>query len=108
MQVTVVPRDLAPIEVDTSGWPGLTGEYRLSEKATSGYHVWLRDGALFKFEVQGYVGLKSKSDDTWLGVPFSDGQVVEMAERCGFEARHRIGAGTEQFWLWFFKRPIAI
>jgi hypothetical protein len=47
MQVTVVPRDLAPIEVDTSGWPGLTGEYRLSEKATSGYHVWLRDGALY-------------------------------------------------------------
>ena len=47
MQVTVVPRDLAPIEVDTSGWPALTGEYRLSEKATSGYHVWLRDGALY-------------------------------------------------------------
>jgi len=47
MQVTVVPRDLTPIEVDTSGWPGLTGEYRLSEKATSGYHVWLRDGALY-------------------------------------------------------------
>ncbi len=68
----------------------------------------LRDGALFKFEVQGYVGLKSKSDDTWLGVPFSDTQVVDLAERCGFEARHRIGAGTEQFWLWFFKRPGAI
>jgi SAM-dependent methyltransferase len=64
----------------------------------------LRPGALFKFEVQGYVGMKSKPDDTWLGVPFSDQQVVELAERCGFEARHRIGAGTEQFWLWFFKR----
>lgn len=47
MQVTVVPRDLAPIEVDASGWPGLTGEYRLSEQASSGYHVWLRDGALY-------------------------------------------------------------
>jgi ubiquinone/menaquinone biosynthesis C-methylase UbiE len=65
----------------------------------------LRDGALLKFEVQGFVGMKSNPDDTWLGVPFSDNQVVELAERCGFEARHRIGAGTEQFWLWFFKRP---
>jgi ubiquinone/menaquinone biosynthesis C-methylase UbiE len=65
----------------------------------------LRDGALFKFEVQGFVGLESKPGDTWLGVSFSDAQVVELAERCGFEARHRIGAGTDQFWLWFFKRP---
>lgn len=64
----------------------------------------LHVGALFKFEVQGYVGLESTPGDTWLGVPFSDDQAVELAERCGFEARHRIGAGTEQFWLWFFKR----
>jgi hypothetical protein len=64
----------------------------------------LRDGALFKFEVQGFVGMESKPGDTWLGVSFSDTQVVELAERCGFEARYRIGAGTDQFWLWFFKR----
>ena len=37
-------------------------------------------------------------------VPFSDQQVVEMAERCNFEPRHRIGAGEQYFWLWFFKR----
>jgi ubiquinone/menaquinone biosynthesis C-methylase UbiE len=64
----------------------------------------LRPGALFKFEVQGYVELDSKPDDTWYGVPFSDAQVVAMAERCGFEPRHRIGAGEERFWLWFFKK----
>ncbi len=68
----------------------------------------LRDGALFKFEVQGYVELKSQPGDTWLGVPFSDARAVDLAERCGFEPRYRIGAGTEQFWLWFFKRLIAI
>jgi SAM-dependent methyltransferase len=64
----------------------------------------LRPGALFKFEVQGYVELDSKPDDTWYGVPFSDAQVVAMAERCGFEPRHRVGAGQERFWLWFFRK----
>jgi ubiquinone/menaquinone biosynthesis C-methylase UbiE len=64
----------------------------------------LRPGALFKFEVQGYVALDSKPGDTWYGVPFSDAQVVAMAERCGFEPRHRLGAGEERFWLWFFKK----
>jgi SAM-dependent methyltransferase len=64
----------------------------------------LRAGALFKFEVQGYVALDSKPDDTWFGIPFSDAQVVAMAERCGFEPRHRVGAGEERFWLWFFKK----
>ena len=64
----------------------------------------LRPGALFKFEGQGYVELDSKPDDTWFGIPFSYAQVVEMAERCGFEPRHRVGAGEERFWLWFFKK----
>ena len=64
----------------------------------------LRPGALFKFEVQGYVELDSKPDDTWYGIPFSDAQAVAMAERCGFEPRHRVGAGEERFWLWFFKK----
>jgi SAM-dependent methyltransferase len=64
----------------------------------------LRPGALFKFEVQGYVELDSKPDDTWCGVAFSDEQAVAMAERCGFEARYRVGAGEEDFRLWFFRR----
>jgi SAM-dependent methyltransferase len=64
----------------------------------------LRAGGLFKFEVQGYVDMDSEPGDTWFGVSFSDGQVVEMAERCGFEPRYRVGAGQEQFWLWFFKK----
>ena len=64
----------------------------------------LRPGALFKFQVQGDSTLATNPEDTWLGVPFSDEQAVEMAERCGFEPRYRHGAGQQYFWLWFFKR----
>jgi ketosteroid isomerase-like protein len=45
--VTVVPRDLEPIEVDKRGWPSLAGEYRLSEKTPRRYRVFLRDGSLY-------------------------------------------------------------
>lgn len=64
----------------------------------------LRPGALFKFQVQGDASLQTTPDDTWLGVPFSDAQAVEMAERSNFEPRYRHGAGEQYFWLWFFKR----
>jgi SAM-dependent methyltransferase len=64
----------------------------------------LRPGALFKFQVQGDVTIESTPDDTWLGVPFSEQQARDMAERCGFEMRYNHGAGQQYFWLWFFKR----
>jgi ubiquinone/menaquinone biosynthesis C-methylase UbiE len=64
----------------------------------------LRPGGLFKFQVQGDATLVTETGDTWLGVPFSDEQAVEMAERNGFEPRYRHGAGGQYFWLWFFKR----
>lgn len=64
----------------------------------------LRPGALFKFQVQGDPSLQTDADDTWLGVPFSDAQAVEMAAECGFEPRYRHGAGEQYFWLWFFKK----
>jgi ubiquinone/menaquinone biosynthesis C-methylase UbiE len=67
-------------------------------------HRLLRPGALFKFQVQGDATIETSPDDTWLGVPFSDEQAVEMAERCGFEPRYRHGAGEQYFWLWFFKK----
>ena len=65
-------------------------------------HRLLRPAALFKFQVQGYVA-EHAADDTWNGASFSDEQACAMAERCGFEPRHRNGAGTQYFWLWFFK-----
>jgi hypothetical protein len=46
-QVTVVPRDLDPVKVDTRGWPALVGDYRISDKTDRRYHVSLRDGTLF-------------------------------------------------------------
>ncbi|MBI5281466.1 MAG: class I SAM-dependent methyltransferase [Candidatus Solibacter usitatus] len=67
-------------------------------------HRLLRPDALFKFQVQGDPTLQTDADDTWLGVPFSDEQAVEMAEQCGFEPRYRHGAGDQYFWLWYFKK----
>ena len=66
----------------------------------------LRPGGLFKFQVQGDDSMLTTPEDTWLGVPFSDADAVAMAESCGFEARYRHGAGSQYFWLWFFK-PLA-
>jgi 2-polyprenyl-3-methyl-5-hydroxy-6-metoxy-1,4-benzoquinol methylase len=66
-------------------------------------HRLLRPGALFKFQVQGDSSIQSTPDDTWLGVGFSDEQAAQMGIECGFEPRHRHGAGTQYFWLWFFK-----
>ncbi|MBC8164562.1 MAG: methyltransferase domain-containing protein [Bryobacteraceae bacterium] len=68
-------------------------------------HRLLRPGALFKFQVQGDASIETTPEDTWLGVPFSDQDAVEMAEACGFEPRHRHGAGDQYFWLWFFRLP---
>ncbi len=64
----------------------------------------LKPGRLFKFQVQGGATSERAPDDTWLGLPFSDEDAVALAERCGFEPRHRHGAGEQYFWLWFFKR----
>jgi SAM-dependent methyltransferase len=63
----------------------------------------LRRGHLFKFEVQGDLRLQPPKDDTWLGTPLSETDVLEIAAEAGFEARYRIGAGNESYWQWFFK-----
>src|SRR5580700_9764942 len=55
-------------------------------------HRLLRPGGLFKFQVQGAAEMHTASDDTWVGVPFTDPEAVSMAESCGFEPRHRHGA----------------
>jgi hypothetical protein len=46
-QVTVVPRDLAPIDVSPNGWQRLLGVYKYSDKASSQYQVFVRDGLLY-------------------------------------------------------------
>jgi SAM-dependent methyltransferase len=75
------------------------------ESYVSEVHRLLRPGALFKFQVQGDVTVTSSPEQTWVGVPFSDDDVVAMAQRNGFEPRYRHGAGTQYFWLWYFKNP---
>ena len=60
-------------------------------------------GGLFKFQVRGNTADRSKVTDPWVGLAFSDARVVAMARDCGFEPRYRVGAGTQDFWLWFFK-----
>jgi SAM-dependent methyltransferase len=65
----------------------------------------LRPGALFKFQVQGCTRVEAKPDDTWVGVPFSEEQIVQMASECGFEPRYRVGIEEQDFWNWFFKPP---
>ena len=68
----------------------------------------LRPGALFKFQVQGDSSLQTQPEDTWLGVPFSEREAMEMAWRCGFDPRYRHGAGEQYFWLWFFKTEVSL
>ena len=58
----------------------------------------------FQIPGAGRCPLQTTPDDTWLGVPFSDADAVEMAEECGFEPRYRHGAGEQYFWLWYFKK----
>ena len=64
----------------------------------------LRPGALFKFQVQGAPLSPGEEPDTWTGVPFTEREAGEMAERCGFEMRYNHGAGDQYYWLWFFKK----
>jgi SAM-dependent methyltransferase len=65
----------------------------------------LRPGALFKFQVQGSSLVEPEPDDTWVGVPFSERDAREMAQRCGFELRYQRGADSQYYWLWYFKKP---
>lgn len=64
----------------------------------------LKPGCLFKFEVQGFLGMESPQGDTWLGTPMSQVEMEAIAARCGFEMRYHVGAGEERFWLWFFRQ----
>lgn len=64
----------------------------------------LRPGGLFKLQVRGNTADESKADDTWVGFAFSDERARAMASECGFEARYQAGAGSQDFWLWFFKK----
>jgi SAM-dependent methyltransferase len=63
----------------------------------------LRPGGLFKFQVQGSSLVEVEPDNTWVGVPFTERDAREMAQRCGFELRYEHGAQDQYYWLWCFK-----
>jgi SAM-dependent methyltransferase len=67
----------------------------------------LRPGGLFKFQVQGSSRVQAQAEDSWVGVPFTESDAREMAERCGFEMRYHVGADGQYYWLWFFKQKDA-
>ena len=61
-------------------------------------------GALFKFQVEGAALVEDRThDDTWHGVSLTEEEMREMADCCGFEMRYAHGAGTQYYWLWFFR-----
>jgi len=64
----------------------------------------LRPGALFKFQVQGNTGMDEHPDNSWLGKAFSAEEAGQLAESNGFEMRYQNGAGSQYYWLWFFKK----
>ena len=64
----------------------------------------LRPGALFKFQLQGYTETEPNLDDSWIGEAFSEEDARRLAEHSGFELRYQDGAGSQYYWLWFFKK----
>ena len=71
-------------------------------------HARLRRGRLFKFQVQGAATPDAPPDDTWLGATLSERDARDIAIRRRFEMRYQYGAGSQYFWLWFFKRKFPL
>ena len=64
----------------------------------------LKPGGLFKFQVQGRPAARWYHRNSWFGASIeSEEEARRLAERSGLEARLLQGAGTQYFWLWFFK-----
>jgi cyclopropane fatty-acyl-phospholipid synthase-like methyltransferase len=77
--------------------------YEIIESYLREVHRLLRPGALFKFQAQGSPAVEVNPEETWVGVPLSQSRAEAMAARCGFDPRYSVGAGEEEFWLWFFR-----
>ena len=67
-------------------------------------HRVLKPGRLFKFQVQGGNFRNVQPLSTWLGVSYTRDEMDQLAGRNGFEMRYAHGEGTQDFWVWFFKR----
>ena len=78
--------------------------YEIIESYIAEVSRLLRPGALFKFQVQGSPLVEINPEETWVGVPISQQKAKALAESHKFEFRYSVGEGTEEFWLWFFKK----
>jgi SAM-dependent methyltransferase len=67
-------------------------------------HRVLKPGRLFKFQVRGAAPSEAPIADTWLGVGLTLDDMQQMAARCGFDLRHFRDPGSQDFWLWFFRK----
>ena len=65
-------------------------------------HRVLRPGSVFKCQFEGHP-IPEHITDTWQGVSFSEKDIVRIARECGFEVKSSEGAGTQYFWVTFFK-----
>jgi ubiquinone/menaquinone biosynthesis C-methylase UbiE len=77
--------------------------YQVIKRYVQETHRLLAPGGLFKFQVRGNTADESKGSDTWVGFAFTEARARAMARDCGFEARFQAGAGSQDYWLWFFK-----
>ena len=62
----------------------------------------LRPGSAFKCQFQGHPTPEHLTD-TWRGVSLGNKDVERIASECGFEVKSSAGAGTQYFWVTFFK-----
>jgi SAM-dependent methyltransferase len=61
-------------------------------------HRTLRNGGLFKFEVQ---GVPTGVENRWAELGFSEGEMLELADSIGYTVLHFEGSRTERFWNWW-------
>lgn len=63
-------------------------------------HRSLKIGRLFKFEVEGVSKAVSASGG---GLGFSEEELLELADKIGFEVLKMEGQGTQHFWNWWIR-----
>lgn len=93
-------------EVFDFAFSGIVFQHIPSKAVVKNYihEAWrvLRPGSHFTFQIQG-VPIDEQNCDTWIGVGFTKEEMREIASNSGFEVTHSDGAGTQYYWLTFFK-----
>jgi ubiquinone/menaquinone biosynthesis C-methylase UbiE len=64
-------------------------------------HRTLKPGGVFKFQVSSG---SPPEPDTWIGVGFSEQELVDLAEAIGFDVFKMRGQRTQYFWNWWIRR----